>query len=353
MLSKQDVNGDWITLVLVLCFVIWFLYFLFAPALKSSYHRQSDAHIHPHQNKERNFIQKYYIEELPISTSAEKKLLTVIIPAYNEMERLHGMLKETMDFLEKNVDPISKEIYRATKVSKQEDGISFTPFHILVINDGSTDDTVQSAKDFLEQHPYSYISFNILSLPKNRGKGAAVQLGMLHSYSRSHLLLMADADGATTFSSLINLLQAIKDPKSSLPIVFGSRAHMTDESKTKRSRLRTFLMQAFHFFVKTLCSSKIRDTQCGFKLFPCHTVPLLFQNLHLERWAFDTELVVIAERLEIPVEEVAVEWREVDGSKLNTGKLALLINSMCMLRDMICVKLCYCFGIWKLKTNID
>ena len=66
--------------------------------------------------------------------------------------------------------------------------------------------------------------------------------------------------------------------------VFGSRAHLEKESTASRSKVRTILMHAFHFFVATLCSPRIKDTQCGFKLFTRSAVVLLFTNLHLRRW---------------------------------------------------------------------
>lgn len=314
--------------------------FIFSPALQSArqHHHPDELLLHSEytHNQKQDILNKY--------------LLTIIIPAYNESQRLNIMLKDTMDYLQQNATTLCQDClhYNVHKSFNTK-----TPFCVVIVNDGSNDDTVSCAKEFLESsNEYSKISHEILSLPQNRGKGAAVKTGMLHSYTNSHMLLMADADGATNIASIVDLLQTMlqhSKHSTSLPVVFGSRAHLSHESKAKRSRIRTWLMQAFHFFVKTLCSRKIHDTQCGFKLFPSNSIPLLFGNLHLERWAFDTELVVISERLGINIEEVAVEWHEVDGSKLNTGKLALICNSICMLRDMICVRICYSLGYWKLK----
>lgn len=322
--------------------MILLIHFLFTPAL---YARQSDRMIHSEDEQHKDH-----------QDDQNKYLLTIIIPAYNESQRLHIMLKDTMEFLQQNANKLSHQA--SLQKNTCEEYNTKTPFCIVIVNDGSTDDTTQCAKEFFETNQCSEISHHIQSLPQNRGKGAAVKTGMMGSYQNSHFLLMADADGATNFASIVDLFKAMVPHHSNhasssssllLPVVFGSRAHMSKESKAKRSRSRTWLMQAFHFFVKTLCSSRIHDTQCGFKLFPSNVVPLLFQNLHLERWAFDTELVVIAERLGIMIEEVAVEWHEVDGSKLNTSKFALVWNSICMLRDMICVRICYTLGYWTLK----
>eukprot|EP00985_Skeletonema_marinoi_P017984 scaffold9989_cov141-Skeletonema_marinoi.AAC.4 len=172
---------------------------------------------------------------------------------------------------------------------------------------------------------------------QNVGKGGAVKSGMLAS--KGQLCLMVDADGATDITDglpkLLKEMYTLNDNKerhdTRLPpksVVFGSRAHLENESSASRSKVRTFLMHAFHFFVKALCSPRIKDTQCGFKLFTRSAAISLFTNLHLRRWAFDTELVVIAERLQVSVSEVGVIWHEIDGSKLDGGKLSLALVSL-------------------------
>mmetsp|Transcript_969 Transcript_969/g.1372 ORF Transcript_969/g.1372 Transcript_969/m.1372 type:complete len:180 (+) Transcript_969:1-540(+) len=171
------------------------------------------------------------------------------------------------------------------------------------------------------------------------------------------LCLMVDADGATEFGKglelvLSQLLNSLEDGTrlSTGAAVFGSRAHLVkDKSVAQRSFVRNLLMHAFQFFVKFFVTTHVRDTQCGFKLFTRDATVAVFKNLHLRRWAFDTEVVVRAEQLGIPISEVSVPWHEVDGSKLSTSKLALAIVSLSMLRDMICVRACYALRIWKIK----
>jgi dolichyl-phosphate beta-glucosyltransferase len=75
---------------------------------------------------------------------------------------------------------------------------------------------------------------------------------------------------------------------------------------------------------------------------------MLFHNLHLRRWAFDIELVVLASRLKLTIAEVGVPWHEVEGSKLDSSKVQLAIVAVGMLRDMLCVRLCYMLGIWSI-----
>lgn len=134
-------------------------------------------------------------------------------------------------------------------------------------------------------------------------------------------------------------------------VVIGSRHQLEESSTAERTIVRTILMYCFHFFVRHLCSQNVKDTQCGFKLFNRAASDQIFSNLHLNRWAFDIEIITIIEKLGIPFQEVSVNWTEVDGSKLDTSKMALAMNSISMLRDMAFVKLCYTFGVWKINDN--
>ena len=147
---------------------------------------------------------------------------------------------------------------------------------------------------------------------------------------------------------------------SRCPIMLGSRAHLHhhehNDNKNgngkRRSPLRSFLMQAFHICVVVFIgASDICDTQCGFKLLERETAHHLFRLLHLRRWAFDTELLFLATHLKYPLHEVVVPWQEVEGSKLHTSVLNLALVSVGMLRDMVCVRLCYTLGLWKIRQQ--
>ena len=195
----------------------------------------------------------------------------------------------------------------------------------------------------------------MLKLGRNRGKGGAVKRGVV--FARGDYVLMADADGATEISDLDKLfaqLKQIEQPSEMLGgvvgMTVGSRAHLEKNSVVSRAYYRTVLMRGFHTLVTLLCTDKIRDTQCGFKLFTKHTSSLLFTNLHLFRWAFDIELIFLAEGLGIPVFEVAVQWHEVAGSKLIQTKLDIVKTSIEMARDMLCMRIAYMTGIWRMAS---
>ena len=110
-------------------------------------------------------------------------------------------------------------------------------------------------------------------------------------------------------------------------------------------------MKGFHLLVTAFCTSKIADTQCGFKLFTSNAAKILFSNLHLYGWAFDIELIYMSEKLAIPMFEVQVNWKEIEGSKLIRNQMDVVITSATMARDIICVFLAYSFGIWKLPNS--
>lgn len=282
-------------------------------------------------------------------------ILSLVIPAYNEAERLPVMLDATLQYLNTNRKQLT-QLFRAVG-NQNNNSSALIHCELVVVNDGSTDDTEGVVKRYVA-NVQREDTVKLISMHNNCGKGGAVKAGMLQSSGQ--LCLMVDADGATDISDGLPkllkemelLIRKMRNENASLlppAAVFGSRAHLEEESSASRSKVRTFLMHSFHFFVKTLCSSRIKDTQCGFKLFTRSAVVLMFTNLHLRRWAFDTELVVIAEKLSILLSEVGVIWHEIDGSKLDVDKVTLALVSLGMLRDMVCVRACYLLGIWKLK----
>nr|XP_023015856.1 dolichyl-phosphate beta-glucosyltransferase [Leptinotarsa decemlineata] len=260
--------------------------------------------------------------------------LSVIVPAYNEEERLTPMLEECTQFLQNRCEN------------------SNFRYEIIVVSDGSTDHTVDLAQKYASKLGTDTI--RVLDLEKNRGKGGAVRLGM--QSARGALLLFADADGATTFSELKKLEESLsqlikcdylKEPfaaEQNSAISIGSRAHLEEEAVASRSFFRTILMHGFHFIVWLFAVRGIRDTQCGFKLFTREAARICFDSLHVERWAFDVELLYIAQTLKIPISEVAVKWTEIDGSKVTP-----IWSWIQMGVDLGLIWLRYTIGAWKIK----
>ncbi|KAH8409556.1 hypothetical protein KR222_008406, partial [Zaprionus bogoriensis] len=254
--------------------------------------------------------------------------LSVIVPAYNEEQRLPAMLDECLAFLEQ-------------KCKEQSD----FSYELIVVSDGSSDATVSVALKYSKQLGAAKV--RVLELIENRGKGGAVRLGMLSARGRQ--LLFADADGATKFADYDKLAEALGSLAPEWRhdgIAVGSRAHLEDESIATRSFLRTVLMHGFHTLVWIFAVRTIRDTQCGFKLFTRATARKLFSSLHVQRWAFDVELLYLAERLQLPMSEIAVRWTEIDGSKLSPFWSWLQMGI-----DLFMIWLRYMVGAWRIAAN--
>ncbi|KAG0315986.1 dolichyl-phosphate beta-glucosyltransferase [Dissophora globulifera] len=274
-----------------------------------------------------------YKSQLPYLTRTDEgsaqKTLSVVVPAYNESERLPIMMKETLEFLQ----------------ARAKKDPAFT-YEILIVDDGSPDATVRVALELAQLEANKDI--RVLSLESNRGKGGAVIQGM--HYTRGEYILMVDADGATRFSDLdqleIKLKQAERD---GLGVAVGSRAHLVaTDAVVKRSFIRNFLMHSFHKVVYILGIRGIEDTQCGFKLFTRKSAQAIFGNMHVEGWIFDIEMLMIAQQLHIPIVEVPVAWQEIDGSKVS-----LMRDSIQMALDLLIIRMNYILGIWTVRPIKD
>jgi dolichyl-phosphate beta-glucosyltransferase len=176
--------------------------------------------------------------------------------------------------------------------------------------------------------------------------------------ARGEFIIFADADGATKASDLVSLLQVLQKhigggklsvnsvgSGGSSAVAVGSRAHIdeAEESKANRTAFRAFLHDGFDLLKRILLGGMggIRDTQCGFKMFTRPAVAKIFPVMHIERWAFDVELIYLAVRFNIPLFEVPVTWHEVGGSTLDP-----MSASLQMFRDVFIIRLCYLLGIW-------
>lgn len=131
-------------------------------------------------------------------------------------------------------------------------------------------------------------------------------------------------------------------------VAIGSRSHLVEtEAVVKRSALRNFLMYAFHAFVYLLSSPGVRgikDTQCGFKMFSRSAARKIFPFMHVEGWIFDIEVLHLASSKGLLVEEVAINWQEVEGSKMN-----LMTDSIKMAIDLFVIRFNYATGRWSYK----
>ncbi|KAK0214930.1 glycosyltransferase family 2 protein [Armillaria fumosa] len=278
---------------------------------------------HDSEKKYRSHKYQTDAQPLPLLSDPSSVGLSVVIPAYNETERLPIMLSSAIDHLSKTTHS----------------------FEVLIIDDGSSDDT--SAASLTLAGKYPKCDIRVVTLKKNLGKGGAVRHGML--YASGERLLMVDADGASRFNDLELLWRAMDDiaPDRGAGVVVGSRAHLVrTDAVVKRSLLRNILMYGLHTILRIVGVGHIRDTQCGFKLFSRSAAQQIFPHQHLPTWIFDVELLLLAKQLHIPVAEVPIDWHEVAGSKLN-----VVTASLQMLRDLLIVRANHLLGRWNALSN--
>mmetsp|Transcript_32401 Transcript_32401/g.45173 ORF Transcript_32401/g.45173 Transcript_32401/m.45173 type:complete len:338 (-) Transcript_32401:175-1188(-) len=310
-------------LVLISPVLAYLLWWFLTPIRQSFSNPPAHSYRHSYRNTATNEDEDF--PSVHHDHGADVVRLSLIVPAYNEEDRIEVMLNETLPYLE----------------GKQKADKEFT-YEIIVVDDGSRDKTTEIAQNYARKRGSDV--FRVMTLKKNQGKGGAVQQGMLHA--RGKYLLMVDADGATEIKDLDRLLKqmsVIEDSKTGYGIVVGSRAHLQEKAVAKRKWYRSILMHGFHWLVYTLAVKSIKDTQCGFKLFTRKSAQILFSNLNLRRWCFDVELLYMAESLNMPLKEVAVNWQEIPGSKLRVLEAALLMG-----RDLVIIRACHTFGVWRI-----
>ncbi|KAI1779777.1 glycosyltransferase family 2 protein [Hypoxylon cercidicola] len=270
--------------------------------------------------------------------------MSVVFPAYNEEDRILPTLEEAVEYLDSTFgrdtrpNPNSERPHplprKHVKNAPRED---LSGYEIIVVNDGSRDRTAQVALEFARERGLHDV-LRVVTLERNRGKGGGVTHGLRHV--RGEYALFADADGASRFSDLGKLVEGCEEvvDGSHRGVAIGSRGHLVgSDAVVKRSALRNFLMRSFHLVLTILtppATSRLRDTQCGFKLFSRAALPHIVPYMHAEGWIFDIEMLMLAESAPavpvlghdgavigsspgIKVAEVPIDWHEVGGSKLN------------------------------------
>lgn len=261
------------------------------------------------------------ITKIPAPSLFDKnatKSLSVVIPAYNEHIRLPATLEETLAYLQRR---------------RNTSGPNFT-YEVIVVDDGSNDDTTQVAFEFVRKHGVDAV--RVLSLPSNKGKGYAVKAGIM--CTRGKNVLFMDADGATAVSEIEKLEKSMEKmvddhgTAEACGLVLGSRAHLQDKAMAKRTAVRNFLMHGFHALVTLVVGNTIRDTQCGFKLMTRKAAQMIVPQQRLQRWAFDVELVKLAQTLQVPMSEEQVVWTEIPGSKVRITSIAHIAFELALIK---------------------
>lgn len=217
--------------------------------------------------------------------------LSVIIPAYNEERRIGKTLASIRKYLD----------------------VQTYNYEVIISDDGSRDTTVPIVKIIQEGWP----QLRLLTAVENRGKGAVVKHAMLNA--RGKYLLFTDADNATP----IEEVEKFWPYADTFPIVFGSRhckgAHIYIHQATHRK----WLSRASNLLIRFIAVPGVWDTQCGFKMFERSAGKNIFANVKMERFGFDIEAFVIAQKLGYPFKEVGINWYNDPDTRVRTGKEAI------------------------------
>jgi hypothetical protein len=225
--------------------------------------------------------------------------LTIVVPAFNEAHRLaDGMRRFDAAVADGAVDVARTEV--------------------LVIDDGSTDQTASTARALLGHLPHH----RVVSLAANQGKGAAVRTGV--SLARGACTAYMDADMAIDPRAVPRLLDALETTE----VAIGSRA-LPDSMVDGTYAVRAVMGRIFNRMVTTGTGLDLHDTQCGFKAFRTPAARLLFHLVRIDRFAFDVEVLARAGRLGLQVTEIPVHWKHVTGSSIHP-----LHDSFTMLSDV-------------------
>lgn len=221
--------------------------------------------------------------------------LSLVIPCYNENDRIPKLVKTIKAF----------------------DADWGGALEVIIVDDGSTDGTAKKAGQLLEKAFSSGKLYQIIELPNNLGKGGALQAGV--AKASGDFILTLDADMATRPQELFSWLTHF--PHNEFPkdtILVGSREHK--DSVVQGNFIRRLAGLIFNLIIQLLTNLNLKDTQCGFKLYPREIAKKLFANLKTKGWAHDVELMAKAKADNINIVSMPIQWDHQEGSKISLLK---------------------------------
>ncbi len=209
-----------------------------------------------------------------------------ILPAYNESERLASSLPKVQEYV------------RQRRLDAE----------IIVVNDGSKDDTADIVRKFAAIDP----CIRLLENPGNRGKGYGVRNGMLHA--RGDVMLFSDTDLSSPIYEADKLFAAIRNGAD---VAIGSRWLQRELQTERQPLMRQLYGRLFNLGLRIVLGLGFHDTQCGFKAFTREAAHIIFPRQHIERWGFDPEILFLARKFKLKTVEVPVEWAHDHRSKIS------------------------------------
>jgi glycosyltransferase involved in cell wall biosynthesis len=229
-------------------------------------------------------------------------IISIVIPAYNEEERLGPTLDRVLAFARDNC-------WNA---------------EIIVVNDGSSDRTPEIVRSYERNTGI----VRLLENPGNRGKGYSVRNGVLNA--NGEFVLFTDADMSSPIEEAPKLLQVLNDGAD---IAIGSRWARSELQTRRQSLARQFLGRVFNLLLRLLLQLDFKDTQCGFKAFRREAARAVFPLQRVEGWGFDPEILFLADQFGFRMVEVPVRWGHDTRTRINP-----LLDGARMVSDMLLIR---------------
>jgi dolichyl-phosphate beta-glucosyltransferase len=227
---------------------------------------------------------------------------SIVIPAYNEGTRLGATLEKVLAYV------------RAQGWNAE----------VIVVNDGSRDNTADLVRGFAAQNPI----LRLVENPGNRGKGYAVRNGMLNA--RGEIVVFSDADLSSPIEEMPKLLAALA---AGADIAIGSRWLRAELQTQRQSLLRQLFGRIFNALNRIILGLQFKDTQCGFKAFTRRAAQTILPLQRIERWGFDPEILFLARKFGFRVEEVAVLWGHSGDTRIHP-----LLDGARMFQEMVRIR---------------
>ena len=216
----------------------------------------------------------------------DSSLISIVIPVYNEQHRIKSFLASVTKFLHKK---------------------DFS-YEIVIVDDGSTDKTVATIKQILDEKVPG--TFRVVQLPVNAGKGAAIRKGMLES--KGEYIFFLDADGSTSIEEIDRFMPFFAED---VDIYIAQRT-----LKQKAPFKRKLFGYGYIMLANLLLQLDVKDITCGFKCYRRGCVQTIFSRQTLNNWSFDAENVFTARKHGYRIEEIQVAWEHTPGSKVKVFK---------------------------------
>lgn len=232
----------------------------------------------------------------------EEGKVSILIPAYNEEKRIVQFLDKMMIFTSKYLKN----------------------YEVLIINDGSQDNTVKVVLEKIKNHP----NFQLFSYDKNKGKGHAVYIGVMKA--KGNFILFIDADGSIKPHEILRMVKMYQ--RYHYDIIIGSRIFSTSNITEPQPLSRRILSKFFNFYSNLLFRIKINDLLCGFKGFSRDAAQLIFNELKAFRWEFDVEILYRARKHQLKTFQMPIEWKHTEGSKIKPLDPLLILLNLIILR---------------------